>query len=95
MLYTSYSFLSIQSRIHCVDIFLVQFIPKNLQCFANTINMKWILKEPSTLFSDDILVRTQYFLRFYQSTIAMFAKCSQAVFAELSVIWYYLSCAWS
>ena len=38
--------------------------------FANTINMKWITKEPPTLFFNGILTNSQLFLRIYQSVIA-------------------------
>ena len=56
--------LLIKGGIDEVDIFLVHFFLGQPQTFANTINMKWITKEPPTLFFNEILTNSQLFCGF-------------------------------
>lgn len=41
-------------------VFLIQMISGDFQCFANTINMKWILERAANSFFDDIFKDAQY-----------------------------------
>jgi len=50
----------VECRVTGVEITGLKLILHMTQRFANTINMKWILKEPPTAFLNDILTRTQH-----------------------------------
>lgn len=56
--------LFVESRIGEIDIFLVHPLLGQGDSFANTINMKWITKEPPTLFFNGILTNLQLFCAF-------------------------------
>jgi len=47
-----------------VDVFLIHPLFGKLDGLANTINMKWITKEPPTLFFNGILTNLQLFCAF-------------------------------
>lgn len=47
-----------------VDVFLVHLLLGQGDGLANTINMKWIAKEPPTLFFNGILTNSQLFCAF-------------------------------
>ena len=74
---------------------------------ANTINMKWITKEPPTLFFDGILTNSQLFCAFikvplqpyslYWGYAAIFLRIhslSSAIHQLSSKIWYSIIVAW-
>ena len=56
--------LFIKGGVSEVYIFLVKFLLDQFDGLANTINMKWIAKEPPTLFFNGILTNSQLFCAF-------------------------------
>lgn len=56
--------LFIEGRVGKIDVLLVESLLGQLNGFANTINMKWIAKEPPTLFFNGILTNSQLFCAF-------------------------------
>lgn len=84
--------LFIEGRVGKIDVLLIESLFGQLNGFANTINMKWITKEPPTLFFDGILTNSQLFCAFikvplqpyslfggYTAIFFDFAKCSADV----------------
>lgn len=53
--------LSVEAGVDEVDVLLVELFLGKPQPLANTINMKWILKEPPTAFLNDIFQYAQHF----------------------------------
>ena len=43
------AFLLVEAGVDVVDVLFVHLLAGETQAFADTINMKWIRKEPSTL----------------------------------------------
>lgn len=56
--------LFIKGGVSEVHIFLVKLLLDQLDSLANTINMKWITKEPPILFFNGILTNSQLFCAF-------------------------------
>lgn len=56
--------LFIEGRVGKIDVLLIESLFGQLNGFANTINMKWITKEPPTLFFNEILTNSQLFCAF-------------------------------
>lgn len=54
----------VEGRVGEINIFLVHAFLCQGNRFANTINMKWITKEPPTLFFNGILTNSQLFCEF-------------------------------
>lgn len=90
-----------------VDISGIHFLFAQPQAFANTINMKWIKKEPPTLFFNGILTNSQLFCAFikvplqpydlYWGYAAIFLRIhslSSAIHQLSSKIWYSIIVAW-
>lgn len=99
--------LFVESRIHIIDVFLIHFVFCQSKALANTINMKWITKEPPTLFFDGILTNSQLFCAFikvplqpyslYWGYAAIFLRIhslSSAIHQLSSKIWYSIIVAW-
>lgn len=90
-----------------VDISSIHLFLAQPQTFTNTINMKWITKEPPTLFFDGILTNSQLFCAFikvplqpyslYWGYAAIFLRIhslSSAIHQLSSKIWYSIIVAW-
>lgn len=99
--------LFIKGGVSEVHIFLVKLLLDQLDSLANTINMKWITKEPPTLFFDGILTNSQLFCAFikvplqpyslYWGYAAIFLRIhslSSAIHQLSSKIWYSIIVAW-
>ena len=99
--------LFVERGIDIVDVLLAQTVLCQTQAFANTINMKWITKEPPTLFFDGILTNSQLFCAFikvplqpydlYWGYAAIFLRIhslSSAIHQLSSKIWYSIIVAW-
>ena len=98
----------VEGRIGKVDVvFLRHAVLGQAQALANTINMKWITKEPPTLFFDGILTNSQLFCAFikvplqpyslYWGYAAIFLRIhslSSAIHQLSSKIWYSIIVAW-
>ena len=54
----------VKSRVCQIDILGIHFFLTQPDTLANTINMKWITKEPPTLFFNGILTNSQLFCEF-------------------------------
>lgn len=54
----------VKGRVGEVDVPGVHLLLAQAQALANTINMKWIAKEPPTLFFNGILTNSQLFCAF-------------------------------
>lgn len=99
--------LLVKGGIGEVDVLLIHLLPGQGDGFANTINMKWITKEPPTLFFDGILTNSQLFCAFikvplqpyslYWGYAAIFLRIhslSSAIHQLSSKIWYSIIVAW-
>lgn len=56
--------LAVKGGVGKIDILLIQPLLSQGNGLANTINMKWITKEPPTLFFNEILTNSQLFCGF-------------------------------
>lgn len=90
-----------------INISGIHFFFAQPKTFANTINMKWIKKEPPTLFFNGILTNSQLFCAFikvplqpydlYWGYAAIFLRIhslSSAIHQLSSKIWYSIIVAW-
>ena len=97
----------VKSRVGKIDIPGIHLLLAQAQALANTINMKWITKEPPTLFFDGILTNSQLFCAFikvplqpyslYWGYAAIFLRIhslSSAIHQLSSKIWYSIIVAW-
>lgn len=55
-----------------VEILGIQLVGDNAEALANTINMKWITKEPPTLFFNEILTNSQLFCAFIKVPLQLY-----------------------
>lgn len=60
----------VEGRVHIVNVLLVHFVLRQPQALADTINMKWITKEPPTLSFNGILINSQLFCAFIKVPFA-------------------------
>lgn len=99
--------LFVKGGVKRVKVLGIQPVSENAEAFANTINMKWITKEPPTLFFDGILTNSQLFCAFikvplqpyslYWGYAAIFLRIhslSSAIHQLSSKIWYSIIVAW-
>ena len=97
----------VESGVAEVDVGGVHLLLAQADTFANTINMKWITKEPPTLFFNGILTNSQLFCAFikvplqpyslYWGYAAIFLRIhslSSAIHQLSSKIWYSIIVAW-
>lgn len=97
----------VEGRVGEVDVPGVHLLFAQAETLANTINMKWIKKEPPTLFFNGILTNSQLFCAFikvplqpydlYWGYAAIFLRIhslSSAIHQLSSKIWYSIIVAW-
>lgn len=99
--------LTVKGGVGKIDILLIQPLLSQGNGLTNTINMKWIAKEPPTLFFNGILTNSQLFCAFikvplqpyslYWGYAAIFLRIhsrSSAIHQLSSKIWYSIIVAW-